>query len=171
MTFEQNKKDDFLKTYERYADDIFRYCYYKTSDREKAKDLLQDTFTRSWEYLSAGHEIENIRAFLYRIANNLIIDGFRKKKMSSLEELTEQGFDPAADYSERMINQLDGMMLMKLLPELPEDYREVIIMRLVSELSIKEIAHALKEKENNISVRLHRAIQRFRQIVKEHEKK
>lgn len=163
-------KTEFLQAHEKYADDIFRYCYYRTSDRERAKDLVQDTFTRSWEYLSKGHDVENIRAFLYRIANNLIIDGFRKKKTVSLEDLTEQGFDPGFDSTERMRNQFDGALLMQQLKYLPSNYRDVVIMRFVSELTVKEIAVALNEKENNISVRLHRAIDKLRKLnIKQYE--
>ncbi len=158
------KKDQYLEAYNEYSDAIFRYCFYKTSDREKAKDLLQDTFTKTWEYLADGNEIDNIKAFLYRIANNLIIDGFRKKKSLSLDVLQDQGFDPGFDKVESLHNQIDGTLALKMLDQLPENYREVIYMRFVDGFTIKEIAETLKEKENNISVRLHRGMDKIREI-------
>jgi RNA polymerase sigma-70 factor, ECF subfamily len=158
------KQDDFLEAYNSYSDAIFRYCYYKTSDRERAKDLVQDTFTKAWEYIAAGNEVGNIKAFLYRIANNLIIDGFRKKKSYSLDVLEEQGFDPGVDKTDQLFNQIDGAIALKLLTKIPDTYREVITMRFVEELSIKEIAEILKEKENNISVKLHRGLEKLREI-------
>ena len=77
-------------------DAIFRHCYFRVFDRERARDLVQETFLKTWEYLTRGHDIENIRAFLYRVATNLIIDDSRRKKEISLEQLSESGFDPAA---------------------------------------------------------------------------
>ncbi len=161
----QINKNEFLEVYEKYSKDIFRYCCYKVSDREKANDLLQDTFIKTWEYINKGNEVENVRAFLYRTANNLIVDGFRKKKTLSLESLEEQGFDPSFDNTERMTDQMDGAIAMKYVKDLPKVYKEVIIMRFVEQLTVQEIAFILKEKENNVSVRLHRSLAKLRKII------
>jgi len=157
-------QNQFLEAYNQYADAIFRHCYYKTSDREKSKDIMQDTFTKAWEYVSSGKEVENLRAFLYRIANNLIIDGFRKKKSVSLDDLQDEGFDPGVDKTDEMINIMDGKLALGILDQLGEQYREVIVMRFVEELSVKEIAEVLNERENNISVRLHRGLEKLKEI-------
>ena len=70
----------FLEAYDQYSDAIFRYCYYRVYDREKAKDCVQEAYCRTWKYMESGKEIENLRALLYRIATNIIIDDSRKKK-------------------------------------------------------------------------------------------
>ena len=79
----------FLKAYDEYSDAIFRHCYFRVSDREKAKDLTQDTFTKTWEYVLKNGEVTDLRAFLYKVANNLIIDTYRKKKEDSLDDMME----------------------------------------------------------------------------------
>ena len=70
----------FTEAYDKYADAIFRYCYYRLFDREKAKDCMQEAYCRTWKYMSAGKQVDNIRAFVYKTANNIIIDDSRKKK-------------------------------------------------------------------------------------------
>ncbi len=162
MPTNSHKKQAFLEAFEEYNEAILRYSHFKTSDREKAKDITQDTFVKAWEYIAKGNEVDNIKALLYRIANNLIIDGFRKKKSLSLDDLQDQGFDPAFDKSDQLFNKIDGAIALKLLDKLPRAYKDIIIMRYVEELTIPEIAKILKEKENNISVKLHRGIEKLR---------
>src|SRR3989338_4735544 len=101
-------QDEFLQAYEAYNDAIFRYCYFRVYDRERARELSQETFMKAWEYLSrTGKKIENLRAFLYKIATNLIIDNSRQKgkKTVSLDQLHEEGFDPGDDRTEDWKNK------------------------------------------------------------------
>src|SRR5690348_11175821 len=85
----------FLADYEEYADALFRHCMIRVRDRDLAKDIVQETFSRAWLYLSEGKKIEHIRAFLYRVAGNLIVDHSRRKKSASLDKLMEEDdFEP-----------------------------------------------------------------------------
>lgn len=168
----QNLKESFSKAYDDFSDAIFRYCHYQTSNRELALDLTSDTFTKTWEYLSKGKEVDNLRAFLYRVANNLIIDYRRKKKESSLDFLTEQGFDiETENENELHENAFEGKLAMEAVHKLDESYRDVLLMRYVDDFSIKEIAKILNEKENNISVRIHRAMEKLKSILNPEESK
>ena len=155
-----------MAAYDAFADALFRHCYFRIYDRERARDLVQDAFAKSWEYLAKGGEIQRIRPFLYRVLNNLIVDEVRKKKSLSLEELREDGFDPPANVDEpkRMEQQFDIKKLMGLLEKLDEDKRQLVIMRYVDGLGPKEIAAALGENENVISVRLSRALKVLKEI-------
>lgn len=154
---EYNEKK-FLKAYDDFADAIFRHCYFRVYDRERARDLMQDTFIKTWEYLARGNEIENLRAFLYRVANNLVIDNARKKKPVSLESMQEDGFQPAAEDTLSVQARIDAKMTLALLARIDKKHRDVIIMRYIDELSPKEIAEIIGETQNNVSVRLHRAL-------------
>ena len=88
------KEEEFSSAYESFSDALFRHCYFRLYDREKSKDIVQEAFIKTWEYSLKGQEIENTRAFLYKVLNNLIIDEIRKKKALSLEILLEEGFQP-----------------------------------------------------------------------------
>jgi len=163
----ENKR--FLKAYKQFSDDIFRYCLYKTRDRDLALDITQETFTKTWEYLVEGREIKNIRAFLYKVAYHLIVDGSRKKKSFSLDELSEQGVDFGEDKSANLINKFDGEKILEILDKIDIKYREIVIMRYVEDFSIKEISKIINETENNVSVRIHRGLEKLKKILNDHE--
>src|SRR3989344_5014591 len=91
------QEESFLRAYEEHHDAIFRYCYYRVYDRERAVELMQEAFTKTWERIVTGHTITHPRAFLYTTARNLIIDYVRKKKEQSLEQMQENGFQPVAE--------------------------------------------------------------------------
>ncbi len=155
----------FLRAYDDYADAIFRHCFFRVRDREVAKDLTQDTFLRTWRALGRGVKIDNIRAFLYRVALNLVIDYSQKKKMLSLDTLAEDGFEPGLDNSEKLQNFLDGSRALERLEEIGPKYRDAVYLRYVEELSPQEIADILGENENTISVRIHRGVEKLRELL------
>lgn len=119
---------------------------------------------KTWEYLSQGKEVQNLRAFLYRVANNLIIDSSRKKKESSLDAMMDEGFEPMDGADKTAVAAEAGNML-ALLDKLDEKYQDVVRMRYLDDLSPKEIALVLGESENVVSVRLHRAIKQLREYL------
>ncbi len=152
-----DKEKKFLKVYEDLADPVFRHCYFRLSDREKAKDVVQETFKRFWEYLGK-EKIENTKAFVFKIANNLIIDSYRKKKEESLDTLTEEGFDVRSDDHEAILNSVMGRELTSMLDQLSDTYRDLIVMRYIDDLPIYEIASVTGLNENVVSVRIHRGL-------------
>jgi RNA polymerase sigma-70 factor, ECF subfamily len=157
--------EKFIEAYDAYADAIFRHCYYRLSNHEQAKDIMQDAFMKTWNYIAKGNTVENIRAFLFKVANNLIVDYVRKKKDISLDELQEQGFDPGLDETERTQRQIDSRAILAVVEQLDQKYRDVVLMRFIDEFSPKEIAEILGEKENAVSVRIHRGLAQLRKLI------
>src|SRR6056297_1291704 len=86
----ENHEDRFLAAFEDYSDALFRHASLRISDRDRAVDLVHDTFNKVWGYVRSGHDIEQYRPFLYKVLNKLIIDEYRKHKESSLDALMEQ---------------------------------------------------------------------------------
>ncbi len=156
-------EEKFLQAYDQYADSIFRHCHFRVFDREKARDILQETFTRTWQYISNGKKVDNFKTFLYRVANNLIIDGSRKHKESSLDELMENGFDVGTNDDQRLPAILDGKNAITTVQQLDPKYRDAVLMRYVDDLTPKEISAITGESENVISVRIYRGIQQLRE--------
>ncbi|MBI3573547.1 sigma-70 family RNA polymerase sigma factor, partial [Candidatus Kaiserbacteria bacterium] len=160
-----SQKQAYMEAYENYADAIFRHCFFRLSDREKALDITQETFTRAWDYLAEGKTIEKFKPFLYRIAGNLIIEEYRKKKHVSLDaflddEMHDEGMISALHDDgafDRLADAFDAKLAEDALQKLSEPYREVLILRFIDGLSPKEIAIHLEERENTVSVRIHRA--------------
>lgn len=153
------------EAYNEHSDAIFRYCCFKVSDREKAIDLTQDVFVRVWQYLLAGNHVDNMKALLYKVARNLIIDEYRKKKFYSLDTMSDAGFEPVDMIQTDAVSMSEVGLLIGRIKELPEAYGEVLFMRYVDDLSVKEIAETLGEQENNVSVRIHRGLHKLRTSI------
>ena len=172
----ESQEDRFLKAFEEYNDALFRHAFLRISNREKAIDLVHDTYTKVWAYLRGGYEIENFRPFLYKVLNNLIIDEYRKRKELSLDAmLAEEGVDEGSfdDLQESNVEALaatiDGRKAFELLEEIGEQYREVLIYRFVDQLGPREISELIEESENVISVRIHRGLKLLRQLIESNE--
>jgi len=158
----EKTKREFEEAYDQFADALFRHCFFKVSDREKAKDLVQETFIKTWNYLASGKEVRNIKTFLYKVAGNLIIDHYRKVKDFSLDQLTEKGFD-FSKTGDEIVNSAEYSRVLSFLAELEEKYREVIVWRFIDGLSPKEIAEIVGVSENVVSVRLNRAVKKLKE--------
>lgn len=153
------------KAYFEHSDALFRFCMFKLNDREQAKDLLQETFTRAWQFISQKGKVDNFKAFLYKVMSNLVIDEYRKRKpVDSLETLHEGGFDPPFDDSDRWMDTIDGTQAVELLKQLPKPYCEAVFMRYVQELSLNEIATITGERENTIAVHIHRGLEKLKAL-------
>ncbi len=164
---DQTPEELFLAAYEEYADALLRHCMLRVRDRELAKDIVQEAYSKTWVYMSEGKEIEYLRAFLYRVANNLIIDWARKKKSSSLDTLMEDdGFEPVDENVKDFADVPAAREALKLLGELDVMYRTAITMRYLDEMSPREIAEALGVSENVVSVRIHRGIEKLSKMAR-----
>ncbi|MEZ4194852.1 MAG: RNA polymerase sigma factor [Candidatus Paceibacterota bacterium] len=168
----ESHESRFLNAFEEYSDALFRHASIRISDREKAIDLVHDTFTKVWSYGRDGHKIDSYRSFLYKVLNNLIIDEYRKKKESSLDNLlsmegVDEGNFPELTESttEALAATIDGQKAFELLHDLPDVYREVLIFRFIDELGPKEISEMIEETENVVSVRIHRGLKMLREII------
>lgn len=164
MQKRKSTEESFLKAHDDYADDLFRHAFFRVRDREKAKDLVQETFMRTWQTLSEGATIENLRAFLYRVLTNAIIDETRRKKAVSLDTMIEEGFSPADERATELVYERTVIReTYKLLATLPDEYRLPLVMRHLDGLSPREIAEILGVTENVVSVRINRAINKLRE--------
>ncbi len=165
----ESHEDRFLTAFDEYGDALFRHAFMRINDRERAVDIVHDTFAKVWGYVRQGHAVDNFRPFLYKVLNNLIIDEYRKKKERSLDELMEgEGVDEGnfeeltESTVESLAATLDGKKAFQFVAELPPQYKEVVVLRFVDGLGPKEISQLIEVSENVVSVRLHRGLQALR---------
>ncbi len=137
-------------------------AFFKVSNHELGEDLVQNTFIKTWAYMVRGGKIETMKAFLYHILNNLIIDEYRKKKATSLDNLLEKGFEPTATESGRMVDILEGKAVFQLIKRLPEKYQKIMLMRFTEEMTLQEISLVTGETRNTIAVQVHRGLERLK---------
>jgi len=153
-------QEAYLTAYDEHAEALFRHCYFRVYSRERAEDLVQETFVKVWDYLQKGNTVDNLKAFLYRVATNLIIDESRKKKEMSLEAVLENtpALEPRVEGRGKVETKLMHATTVEMMQELSHDHREVLAMRYIDDLDVAEIAEILEITPNNVSVRLNRAM-------------
>lgn len=174
FTMGKDIEREFNDAFGRYSDELFRHASLRLADRERALELTQEAFLRSFEYATKGQEVRDWRPFLYRTLRNLIIDEYRKHKTTSLDAMltdedggTIEALLPQDDSNtlQSAMERFDGKRALSHLEHLPDSYREVLICRYVDGLSPKEIAKLLSESENVISVRIHRGLKKLRALM------
>jgi RNA polymerase sigma-70 factor (ECF subfamily) len=160
MTLEQKYKLEsvFITAYHQYYKSLVTRAFFKLNDRILGEDLVQATFMKAWDYLMQGQQIHMLKSFLYRILNNLIIDEYRKRKTSSLDELLEKGFEPEAEHPENIFDALDGKKVASLIEHLPKRYKDVVHMRYVEDLSLQNISDITGRSRNCVSVQAYRGL-------------
>ncbi len=143
-------------------------------DKYVADDIFQDVFVRIIDTIMAGKYIEEGKflPWALRIAHNMCIDHFRKIKQTPVAtskngELEETGtyFEPQVDYA-IMINESQEK-IKKLIDMLPEEQREVIVLRHYADLSFREIADLMKCNINTALGRMRYALINLRRIMEE----
>ena len=165
-----NAQKSFLKGYDDFSADLLRHAVIKTSNEDLAKDLVSETFLKTWEFVQK-EKVKNMRALLYKILNNLIIDHYRAKKpFVSLEDMPESE-EPAdrTDLEAGLEIRLAAETARGYLALLPADYREVFNYKFIDGLSTGEIKELTGKTLTNIYVIIHRGTKILREKLQHHE--
>ncbi len=160
---------DFDELYIKFSDKIYKYFYWQIHDFYLAEDFTSEVFVRAWKNWKR-FKPDYSKAWLYKIARNLLIDYFRKKKDIREMHLSfqEEGIEPS--YDEDFIEKIqkDGQVkdLNEALSLLSDNLREVVILRFMEELSAKEVGEILGITEVNVRVLQYRALKKLREVLK-----
>lgn len=166
LSMQANLRDQYLTLHDEYADVVFRLCLSKVSSRDEAKDLTQEAFVRVWERLAKGGEtIDNLRAFLFTVARNLIKDYYKRKKPVLERDLPEGAMAEIPVASDAATTS-ETRMALDAIRSLPATYAQVLTLHLVEGYGVGEIAQMLDERPNTISVRVKRGLEKVRVTLK-----
>ncbi len=159
---EFNPEQDFLKIYDELAESLWRHAYFRVSSKELAEDLVSETFLKAWDKYRAN-PVDNLKALLYRILHNLIIDYYRGNHHDiSLDDML---VEPAAPHSTEVDVKIEVDMLRQHLDKMPEIYKQVLLWRYVDDLSIADIAELLGKTSGHVYVIIHRALKHLKDLV------
>ena len=161
----------------RHQAKIYGFIYSKITDRDISDDIFQDTFIKVIKTLKSNsyNEEGKFLPWVMRIAHNLIIDHYRKsKKMPMLRETEEFSiFSILSDNTPTIENKIiAGQVeddLKKIILELPEDQKEVLVMRIYQDLSFKEISELTGVSINTALGRMRYALMNLRKIIEKHQ--
>lgn len=166
MILKQRQKLDMIltKAHHDFDKGLNARAFFKVNNHAIGEDLVQDTFIKTWSYLIKGGKIDILKAFLYHVLNNLIIDQYRKHKALSLDVLLEKGFEPKTNDHSHIVDILDGKAALLLIAHLPITYQKVMRMRYAQDLSLKEISLITGQSKNSIAVQLHRGLEKLKSL-------
>ncbi len=160
----------------RHKDRIFRFIYSKVYDRDVAEDIFQDTFIKVIKTLKRGayNEEGKFLPWVMRIAHNLVIDHFRKNnRMPKFENNDDFNIfsvlsDGALNAEKAIIKDQVESDVRRLIEELPDDQKEVLIMRMYKEMSFKEISEQTGVSINTALGRMRYALINLRKVIEKH---
>ena len=153
--------DAFQKLYYRYYEPLYRFIWIKTNSAELSKDFIQEVFTRVWKNRYNLNQNKSIKAYLYRIANNLMIDHFRKKGHEK-KYLSDLKHRDASAYHDPVEMKL---MIDHAVHELPEKVRQIFIFSRYQGLSYQEIAEVCQISIKTVEGRMSRALNLLREAL------
>lgn len=163
---------------------VFHYSWLMCGHREDAEEVAQETLLKVFENFNDLRDPQRVRSWVFRIAKNACLMKRRKSVFAPSKELSLDDFLPARDHEgghvklqiadwsalpdEKVLQSEMKSVLEKAIGELPENYRSVILLRDMEELSTQETAQILDLSEDVIKTRLHRARLAVRQKLDEY---
>ena len=158
------KEDIFQAVFLRHSEELFRFLYYKSGDEEKARDLVQDTFTRLW--LNCKKVIfEKVKSYLYTVANNIFLDGVKHEKivLKHREQISTHQDNETPEY--KLEEKEYKEKLEQALAKLSEKQRVALLLNRIDKLSYAEIADKLNISVKAVEKRIHNALVALRKEI------
>lgn len=162
----------------RYKSSVHSYIYYIVRDRDLTEDIFQETFVKVIMTIKQGRYTESgkFKAFIMRIAHNLIIDNFRQERNENTISNDEVDVDLFNDVrlcdgtiEDHMVQNQVFDDIKKMVQYLPENQREVLEMRYYQDMSFKEIADLTGVSINTALGRMRYAILNMRRMAEENK--
>jgi RNA polymerase sigma-70 factor (ECF subfamily) len=162
---------------ERHQAKIYNFIYSKIQDRDLSDDIFQDTFIKVIKTLKSKsyNEEGKFLPWVMRIAHNLVVDHYRRnKKMPMQRDSGEYSvfsflFDSSPNIENQMISEQVELDLTRLIDELPEDQKEVLMMRIYQDMSFKEISDLTGVSINTALGRMRYALMNLRKIIEKNQ--
>lgn len=160
---------------ERYQDRLFGLARHYTRNPVEIEDVVQESFLKAFRRLDSFHHQSSFYTWIYRIATNTILDFLKRRGRSPIQAVEDpeilaqsepiDGFAPEAEMEREEVAEVTR----KILAELPDIFRTVLVMREFEERPYQEIADVLGISIGTVESRLFRARARFRErLIKDH---
>ena len=165
----------FERFVEYFRAKVFSYSWLMCGQREDAEEVAQEALLRAFQSFDQLRDPQKVRSWIFRVAKNACLMKRRKSVFAPTQELSLDNLLPAsqiADWSglpdRRMLQSEMKQVLDTAISELPQNYRSVVLLRDVENLSTSETAHVLDLTEDVVKTRLHRGRLALRQKLDEY---
>ncbi len=187
LRLKRKDQQAFIEFYDLYVDQLYQYIFFKVGNKEDAEDLTSNLFLKLWNIVLAGEikDYKTIKSFVYTVARNLVVDHYRRlssqktvaldeplKKENSLQPeadklrtIADKLEDEKQDIAKEVDRTIDLALIKKKLFDLKDEYREIIVLRFLEEMSVSETAQILGKKKANVRVLTHRALKALRELL------
>ncbi|MHC1723437.1 MAG: RNA polymerase sigma factor [Aminipila sp.] len=166
----KGKKHLFENNIAIYYKDIYRFLRVLTGDRTTAEDLSQNVMEKAWKYINSLKDVNKAKSWLFRIARNEAKTYYKKTcrretyEMVSPDIKEEWSGETEKDILDYLVKTEENHILMEALKKLEKKYSQIIILRYVSGLEIKEIAYILDINYNTARTNLHRGLHLLKEL-------
>lgn len=157
----------FGEFYDLYVARIYRFVFFKINSVSDAQDITSEVFLKLWQCVREGKDIQNLNAFIYMIARNMVIDFYRHnhRHEDPISENHNNIPDEQKDLLRQQIMDSELTDVLKGIENLKDEYKEVIILKYLDELSHSEIASILHKSNGAVRVLLFRATKALKENV------
>jgi RNA polymerase sigma-70 factor, ECF subfamily len=163
-----------------HKDILFNFALRTTGDKDDAHDLLQETFMKAFRFWDKYEKGTNVRAWLFRIMKNSYINRYRKETrepgmvdyddVENFYDLIRDDSTDSNDLQKRMYSNMLSDEVIEALQSLPEDFRTVVILCDIEELTYDEISEFLNCPIGTVRSRLHRGRKMLEEKLHEYAK-
>lgn len=149
-----------------HLDAVYRFALRLSGEADVAEDLVQETFLRAWRSIAQLREVAAVKAWLITIVRREHARLFERKRLPT-DDIDDVPVEDELNLSADA--QMDVHLVRAAMAELPEKYREPLVMQVVMGMSCKEIAQSLEISESAVMTQLFRARQKLRELLEPSE--
>jgi RNA polymerase sigma-70 factor (ECF subfamily) len=156
-----SREEQFNQLIAVYMDDLFRYAHWLSGNRAVADDLVQETLMRAWRSMDKLNDSKAAKGWLLTILRRENARRFERRRPQQSSIPTEELAADRQEYD----TSVEAFVLRRALGQLPEDYREPLLMQVIYGYSQKEIAQHLGISVAGAGTRLFRAREKMRELL------
>jgi RNA polymerase sigma-70 factor (ECF subfamily) len=166
MQGKDNARTRFNRLVGEYSKDVFRYAFWLCRDKTMAEELSQETFMRAWKSIDSLQDDKAAKSWLFTIVRRENARQYERKRLDMVDDVD---FDRVGATREEYDTSTEAFVLRRALAELPEEYREPLVLQVIGGYSTEEIANQLGIKAGAVMTRLFRARKKLREMLGERE--
>lgn len=161
--------EDLEKAFLEWNIPIYRYIFLRVQNQATAEEIAQDTFAKAWMHReSFDVQKSSLKNWLFVIATNLLRDHFRKNTVSidNIDEMEESLAD-STNISKKVSDESEYDLIFDQMKNLSEREQEMLTLRYIQDLSVKEVAEILDMEYSAAKVAFHRAIKKLQVLCQD----
>jgi RNA polymerase sigma-70 factor (ECF subfamily) len=166
MQESKDARGRFNQLVSEYSQDVFRYAFWLCRDRTMAEELSQETFMRAWKSIDSLQDDKAAKSWLFTIVRRENARQYERKRFDLVDD---PDFDRVEATRPDYDTSTEAFVLRRALEELPEEYREPLVLQVIGGYSTEEIAEQLGIKAGAVMTRLFRARKKLREMLGERE--